>query len=137
MDNMTATQRSLTMSRIRSKETQPEKKLRSILHKAGYRFRKNVKELPGTPDIVLPKYKTVIFVHGCFWHQHNNCSKAAKPKTNTQYWEKKLLRNTERDKKNKEELIEKGWNVLEVWECEINQDINGVLAKLTSFISVS
>ena len=136
MDNMTTTQRSLTMSRIRSKETQPEKKLRSCLHKAGYRFRKNVKEMPGTPDIVLPKYKTVIFVHGCFWHQHKNCPKAVKPKTNIKYWNKKLLRNIERDKLNKILLHQKGWNVIEVWECEINQDVYGLLAKLKSLLAV-
>ena len=88
MDNMTKIQRSLTMSRIRSIETKPEQKLRSYLHNAGYTFRKNVKDLPGKPDIVLAKYKTVIFVHGCFWHQHDNCPFAVKPKSNIDYWDK-------------------------------------------------
>ena len=130
MDNLTPRQRRLTMSRIKSKETKPEKILRSYLHRAGYRFRKNVRELPGTPDIVLPKYKSVIFVHGCFWHQHKNCTKAVMPKTNKKYWQKKLLHNIERDKQNKKNLSEKGWNVIEVWECEINQNIDQLLTKL-------
>lgn len=118
MDNMTTSQRSLTMSKIRSRDTQPEIKLRSFLHKAGYRFRKNVKKLPGTPDIVLPKYKAVIFVHGCFWHKHDCKHGWKQPKTNTQYWKSKIDRNVARDKKNIQELIREGWKVLIIWECE-------------------
>lgn len=126
MDNMTSRQRSRTMSKIRAAETNPEKKLRSALHKKGLRFKKNVKELPGKPDIVLPKYKTVIFVNGCFWHQHQQCSKAVFPKTNLDYWREKIASNVKRDRKNIGCLISGGWKVITVWECEIKNDINQV-----------
>ncbi len=132
MDNMTKIQRSLTMSRIRSIETKPEQKLRSYLHKAGYRFRKNVIDLPGKPDIVLAKYKTVIFVHGCFWHQHDNCPFAVKPKSNIDYWDKKLINNVVRDQANIGSLELDGWRVIVVWECEINRDIELVFPRIVS-----
>ena len=106
------------MSRIRSKDTAPEIRVRSMLHKAGYRFRLHVKDLPGKPDIVLPKYKTVIFVHGCFWHRHKGCSKATTPSTNSEYWKKKFQRNVERDKQDQAELKKLGWKVIVIWECE-------------------
>lgn len=130
MDNLTKTQRSKTMSRIRSAETKPEKKLRSALHKNGYRFRKNVKKLPGTPDIVLAKYRAAIFVNGCFWHQHPNCSKAVMPKSNNYYWEKKLKHNVYRDHNNNLQLSSAGWKVITVWECEIKENCEGVFAKI-------
>lgn len=131
MDNLTKSQRSLTMSRIRSQGTHPEKKLRSCLHKKGFRFRKNVAALPGKPDIVLPKYKTIIFVHGCFWHQHFGCKKANIPKTNTQYWKDKLKRNVEHDNFIKSRLVEKGWSVKTVWECEIKNNLQEVVESIT------
>jgi len=107
------------MSRIKSENTMPEKIVRSALHKAGYRFRLHVNNLPGKPDIVLPKYKTVIFVHGCFWHRHLNCIDAKLPKTHTLFWAEKLHKNVLRDQKNQSELEHMGWKVLIVWECEI------------------
>ena len=115
------------MSRIRSKNTKPELIVRSILHRMGYRFRICVKDLPGKPDIVLPKYKTVIFVHGCFWHRHEGCKDATVPKTRTEWWLEKLNRNVERDSKNSAELIQKGWKILVVWSCEVKK---GKLAEL-------
>ena len=98
MDVFSPEKRSQVMSRIRSKDTKPEKIIRSILHKLGFRFRINRKDLPGKPDIVLPKYKTVIFVHGCFWHQHEGCKKSSRPKSNVDFWDRKLSANLMRDK---------------------------------------
>ena len=107
------------MSKIRSKDTKPELALRKALFARGFRYRVNVPDLPGKPDIVLPKYKTVIFLHGCFWHRHEGCKYAYTPKTNTKFWVDKITSNTERDKVNAEKLIALGWNVVAVWECEI------------------
>ena len=118
MDVFSPEKRSQVMSRIRSKDTKPEKIIRSILHKLGFRFRINRKDLPGKPDIVLPKYRTVIFVHGCFWHQHEGCKIASKPKSNSEYWKTKFTKNIERDKKNQEELKLMGYRVIIIWECE-------------------
>ena len=120
MDVFSPEKRSQVMSRIRSKDTKPEKIIRSILHKLGFRFRINRKDLPGKPDIVLPKYKTVIFVHGCFWHQHEGCKIASKPKSNSEFWQKKFSRNIERDRKNQEKLQLMGYRVITIWECEAN-----------------
>ena len=103
------------MSKIRSKDTKPELALRKALFARGLRYRVNDKKLPGKPDIVLPKHKTVIFLHGCFWHRHEGCKYAYTPKTNTEFWVDKITSNSERDKK----LTALGWNVLTVWECEI------------------
>ena len=107
------------MSKIRSKDTKPELALRKTLFARGLRYRVNDKKLPGKPDIVLPKYKTVIFLHGCFWHRHEGCKYAYTPKTNTEFWVDKITSNKERDKINFQILTELGWNVLTVWECEI------------------
>ncbi len=107
------------MSRIRSKDTVPEIQVRSLLHRMGYRFRLHRKDLPGTPDIVLPKYRTAIFVHGCYWHRHSGCRYASTPKTNIDFWMKKFELNTERDKKNRSELADNGWNVMIIWQCEL------------------
>ena len=112
-------QRSRNMSAIKSKNTKPEIKVRKILHSMGYRFRLHRKDLPGSPDIVLPKYKTVIFVHGCFWHRHKNCKYASTPKTRQEFWEAKFRENINRDKLNQENLSSKGWKIIIVWECEI------------------
>ena len=112
-------QRSRNMSAIKSKNTKPEIKVRKVLHSMGYRFRLHRKDLPGSPDIVLPKYKTVIFVHGCFWHRHQNCKYASTPKTRQEFWNKKFNENINRDKINQENLSSKGWKIIIVWECEI------------------
>ena len=112
-------QRSRNMSAIKSKNTKPEIRVRKILHSMGYRFRLHSKDLPGSPDIVLPKYKTVIFVHGCFWHRHENCKYASTPKTRQEFWEAKFRENINRDKLNQENLSLKGWKIIIVWECEI------------------
>ena len=112
-------QRSRNMSAIKSKNTKPEIKVRKVLHSMGYRFRLHSKDLPGSPDIVLPKYKTVIFVHGCFWHRHENCKYASTPKTRQEFWEAKFRENINRDKLNQENLSSKGWKIIIVWECEI------------------
>ena len=114
--------RSYNMSRIRSKNNAPEEKVRKFLFSKGFRYRKNDKNLPGCPDIVLPKYKTVIFVNGCFWHKHN-CKRFVWPSSNEEYWKKKILRNVERDEINIKELKELGWKVLVVWECELKKAI--------------
>ena len=109
MDIWTKEKRSEVMSKIRSKDTLPEIRVRKMLFARGYRYRLHVKNLPGKPDIVLPKYNAVIFVHGCFWHLHLGCRDGTIPKTRTDYWEKKLLGNKERDKKNMNELRKQGW----------------------------
>jgi len=119
MDRFTPLQRSALMSQVRGKNTRPEERVRSLLHHMGFRFRLHRKDLPGTPDVVLPRYRTVIFVHGCFWHRHPGCKKASMPQTNREFWEKKLARNVERDAEVIRELTRTGWRVLVVWECEL------------------
>ena len=114
--------RSYNMSRIKGKNTKPEEEVRKYLFSQGLRYRKNDSRLPGKPDIVLPKYKTIIFVNGCFWHMHG-CSRSHLPKSNEAYWEPKIKRNVERDQKNTKLLQEAGWNVLTVWECELKKKI--------------
>lgn len=120
-DNHTKEQRSYNMSKIRSKNNVPEEKVRKYLFSKGFRYRKNDKKLPGCPDIVLPKYKTVIFVNGCFWHKHD-CKRFVWPASNEEYWKKKILRNVERDIENTIKLQKLGWNVLVVWECELKKN---------------
>lgn len=109
------------MARVRSKNTKPEKCVRSALHRLGFRFRLHRRDLPGIPDIVLPKHKTVIFVHGCFWHQHEGCKKATLPKQNAATWAAKLSRNVARDAEVRQALEMLGWQVELVWECELRQ----------------
>lgn len=121
MDKLTPEHRSWNMSRICSANTKPELAVRSLLHRMGYRFRLHRKDLPGKPDIILPKYKTVIFVHGCFWHRHKNCKYAYKPKSRVKFWEEKLSGNADRDKKKQSELKLLGWNVVVIWECELSK----------------
>ncbi|WP_170381964.1 very short patch repair endonuclease [Ruegeria atlantica] len=123
-------QRAFNMSRIRGQDTKPETALRSRLHKEGFRFRKNVKGLPGTPDIVLPKYKTVIFVHGCFWHRHRDCRFATTPKTNTEFWELKFRDTIARDKKQVQLLESLGWKTITIWECSINDDLDRTIDRI-------
>ena len=112
----------MNMSRIRSTNSKPEEIVRKYLFSKGFRYRKNVKKLPGCPDIVLPKYKTVIFVNGCFWHKHD-CPRFVWPSSNQEYWKSKILRNVERDKNNCRELSSKGWNVITIWECELKKKV--------------
>ena len=114
--------RSYNMSRIKGKDTKPEVLVRKYLFSKGLRFRKNDKRYPGHPDIVLPKYKTIVFVHGCFWHFHENCRYAVMPYSNVDFWEKKLKGNRLRDERNKKALTEMGWNVIVVWECQLKKD---------------
>ena len=107
------------MSRISGKDTKPEELVRKYLFSKGFCYRKNVQTLPGSPDLVLPKYHTVIFVNGCFWHGHKNCKYFVWPKSNTEFWRKKIEANMERDKRKKSQLEDMGWTVLTVWECEL------------------
>ena len=110
------------MSMIKGKNTKPEEIVRKYLFSKGLRYRKNVKTLIGSPDIVLPKYKTVIFVNGCFWHGHKDCKYFVMPKTNTEFWAEKISKNIDRDNNIYHKLIELGWNVIIVWECELKKD---------------
>ena len=128
--------RSYNMSRIRSKDTNPEIIVRKFLFSKGFRYRLHDKNLPGKPDIILKKYKTVILVHGCFWHGHDNCKYYVIPKTRTEWWKQKINKNKERDANNKEKLIETGWNVYEIFECELKKNkIDKTLEKLISLFN--
>ena len=118
--------RSYNMSRIKSKGTKPEILVRKYLFNKGYRYRLNVRKLPGTPDIVLPKYMTAIFIHGCFWHGHENCKYFVGPETRKEWWLNKIARNKELDVKNSAKLKTMGWNVLTIFECELKKDIRDV-----------
>lgn len=120
MDNHSKEVRSYNMSRIRSTNSKPEEIVRKYLFAKGFRYRKNDKRYPGKPDIVLPKYKTVIFIHGCFWHMHD-CGRFVWPTSNEEYWKTKIARNIERDENNAALLKQAGWNVLVVWECELKK----------------
>jgi DNA mismatch endonuclease (patch repair protein) len=122
--------RSYNMSQISGKDTKPEMIVRRFLHSNGFRYRLHVKNLPGKPDLVLPKYNSVIFVHGCFWHAHQDCKYFKIPKTRTEWWKEKLYKNKERDEKNIEELEEEGWNVIVVWGCELKSNKKEKLAHL-------
>lgn len=123
------------MSRIRSKDTSPEKLVRSLLHHAGFRFRLNVKTLPGSPDIVLPKYRTAIFVHGCFWHRHKRCKYAYTPKSRIEFWQAKFRENVERDKLKKKKLEDFGWQVITIWECE-TKDVEKLVSSLSKLTAL-
>ena len=118
------------MSRIHSKGTSLELKVRKYLFSKGFRYRINVKSLPGKPDIVMKKYNTVIFINGCFWHKHDNCYRSNIPKSNRSYWIEKLSQNAERDKKNIEKLKSDGWNVIVIWECEIEKNFDSTMKKV-------
>lgn len=129
-DNHSKEARSINMSHIRSTNSKPEEIVRKYLFAEGFRYRKNVKKLPGCPDIVLPKYKTVIFVNGCFWHKHD-CPRFVWPSSNQDYWRPKTLRNIERDNQSRKELETLGWKVITVWECELKKNVlNETLGKL-------
>lgn len=126
--------RSEVMRRVKDKNTTPEKIVRSLLHRLGYRFRLHRADLPGKPDIILPKYRSVIFVHGCFWHGHDCARGARMPKTNVDYWRGKIARNRARDEKHIAELEALGWRPLVIWECEL-RDMMTAAAKLTAQLS--
>ena len=117
-DTISREHRSWNMSRIRGKNTKPEMTLRSFLHRAGLRFRLHSRDLPGRPDLIFPRYRTVVFVHGCFWHNHH-CSLKKFPSTNAEFWKAKLTQNSRRDEENKRSLINTGWKVITIWECAI------------------
>lgn len=118
MDHVSPRQRSALMSRIRSRDTVPERLVRSHLHRMGYRFRLHRSDLPGRPDVVLPRFRRVIFVHGCFWHGHEGCGRSKRPSTNVDFWNKKLDATIDRDKKNRRLLTKLGWTNSVIWECE-------------------
>lgn len=120
MDKLTSEERSWNMSMIKSKNTKPELIVRSVLHRMGFRFRLHRKEIPGKPDIVLPKYKTIIFVHGCFWHRHQGCKYAYIPKSRVDFWEAKFKANIKRDMEVKKQLDESNWRTFVIWECELS-----------------
>ncbi|MBN6207598.1 very short patch repair endonuclease [Ralstonia flatus] len=133
MDTISKAKRSEIMSRIRSTNTQPELVVRSMLHKLGYRFRLHRRELPGRPDIVLPRHRKVILVHGCFWHGHT-CKLASRPKSNQRYWADKIARNQSRDAHAMDQLQVLGWEVLVLWECEIRA-LRGVQERIVAFMN--
>lgn len=131
-DRWTKDTRSRLMSRVKNKNTRPELLVRSLLHRIGYRFRLHRRDLPGSPDIVLPKHRKAIFVHGCFWHGHD-CPKGKRPKTNREFWDAKLDLNIDRDRQNLEDLKRNGWEALTVWECEL-KDLEVAQIKLHRFM---
>lgn len=122
-DVHTPEQRSYNMSCIRGKNTKPEELVRRYLFAQGFRYRKNDARLPGKPDIVLPKYKTVIFVNGCFWHAHEGCKYFVWPKSNVDFWKRKINENIQRDLRNNQLLSEQGWNVIVIWECQLKKSL--------------
>ena len=128
---MSAAARSRVMSSVRSKNSGIERTVRSSLFKAGFRFRLHDKRLPGRPDIVLPRFKTAVFVHGCFWHKHN-CPKGREPRTRTDYWQPKLAANQQRDKFAVEQLAELGWDPVIIWECELADSTTALIRALTA-----
>jgi DNA mismatch endonuclease (patch repair protein) len=134
-DKLSAAERSRNMASIRSKDMKPELAVRKAAHSLGFRFRLHRKDLPGKPDLVFPKYRAVIFVHGCFWHQHGEpaCLDGRPPKSNAAYWGPKLARNAARDEANRAELEAQGWRVLEVWECETKR-IPLLTGKIADFL---
>lgn len=135
MDRITPQQRSANMQRIKSKDMKPELHVRRVVHRLGYRFRLHRCDLPGKPDLVFPARKKVIFVHGCFWHQHPDpdCRIAHMPRSNTSYWLPKLVRTTERDAQNLQALTGLGWTTLVLWECKLS-DATGLAAQLQGFL---
>lgn len=132
VDIMTTEQRSALMSRIRSVDTKPELFVRRALHAMGYRFRTHVRGLPGRPDLVFTRRRAVVFVHGCFWHRHG-CKKTYVPKVREEFWQGKFKTNVDRDERNRLQLLETGWRVMVVWECEVEND-DSVLDRIVSFL---
>ncbi|MBZ5681468.1 MAG: DNA mismatch endonuclease Vsr [Acidobacteriia bacterium] len=133
MDTISITRRSENMRRIRSKDTKPEMAVRSLVHRLGYRFRLHRNDLPGRPDLVFPSSRKLIFVHGCFWHQHKRCTDGRLPKSRKSYWKPKLQANTERDKRHRAKLRSLGWDVLVIWDCE-TANMAKLVTKLRQFL---
>lgn len=138
-DSLTPEQRSALMRKVRSKDTTPEMRVRRALHAKGFRYRLHHSDLPGKPDLVLSRFRTCIFVHGCFWHGHESCRKASVPKTNTDFWVKKISRNQERDREVRTLLEEIGWRVVTVWECQTEkaEEFERLLEEIVREISSS
>ena len=134
MDRVTPEQRSRNMALIKDKDTKIEVKVRKYLFNKGFRYRKNDRRYPGKPDVVLPKYKTIIFVNGCFWHMHSGCKRANLPKSRQNYWRPKLLHNVENDHQHYEDLKNAGWHVIVLWECELNKNFDSVMEQTTEEI---
>src|SRR3989337_1127452 len=134
MDIIPKERRSWNMSRIRARNTKPERIVRSVLHRQGARFRLHRKDLPGCPDIILPRYLLVIFVHGCFWHRHNGCKYTYTPKSRVEFWKDKFERNVRRDTQAREELKNLGWSVGIVWECE-TRDTESIAIRIAALLS--
>jgi len=132
-DIFSQNKRSDIMSNIGNKDTKPELRIRSLLHQMGYRFRLHRKDLPGKPDIVLPKYKTVIFIHGCYWHRHTCKKGRSTPTSNREFWEEKFSKNIERDKRNLVELKNIGWNIITIWQCEL-KNMEKIQSRLKSHL---
>jgi DNA mismatch endonuclease (patch repair protein) len=122
IDKLSRERRSWNMSRIKGRDTAPERVVRSLLHRMGYRFRLHSRDLPGRPDVVLPKHSTVILVHGCFWHRHRGCKNCTTPTSNREFWIRKLEGNAERDRQRARELGQLGWRVVRIWECETERE---------------
>jgi DNA mismatch endonuclease (patch repair protein) len=122
MDSLTEERRGWNMSRIKGRDTKPELAVRSALHRLGFRFRLHRRDLPGTPDVTLPRHRTAVFVHGCYWHRHADCAYAYRPKTRVAFWQSKFDANVKRDARNQRRLCKLGWRVLIVWECATKQD---------------
>ncbi len=129
VDHLSPDARSLNMSKIRGKDTSPEIAVRSFLFRQGFRFRKNDRKLPGKPDVVLPKYKVVVFVNGCFWHGHD-CNRSSVPKTNSSIWRNKIEKNKTRDEMNIQKLHLLGWNVYTIWTCSLKEDLERLSSDL-------
>ncbi|WP_324187666.1 very short patch repair endonuclease [Sphingopyxis solisilvae] len=132
VDRLTPERRSWLMSRVGSKNTSPEMRVRRLAHSMGLRFRLHRKDLPGNPDLAFPKYGAVLFVHGCFWHRHPGCRKASTPKSRTEFWDAKFVSNVKRDRRNEDALRAQGWRVFTIWECEAKSDeeIHAVLSQI-------
>ena len=130
MDSLSREKRSWNMAQIKSKDTKIEVSVRKYLFAKGFRYRKNDKKLPGKPDMVFPKYKTVIFVNGCFWHMHEGCKYGRLPKSNTEYWKEKLERNVKNDFIHHRQLQDMGWDVIVLWECELKKDFEGIMDRV-------
>jgi DNA mismatch endonuclease (patch repair protein) len=122
VEKLSTEQRSSNMAAVKGKNTAPEIRVRQMLHKMGYRFRLHRKDLPGNPDIVLPRHRLCIFVHGCFWHQHPGCKRATIPENNQEFWITKFQETSQRDHKAEKELVQQGWNVYVIWECETKDE---------------
>lgn len=133
-DKFSQAKRSDIMSRVSGRDTLPERKVRSVLHRLGYRFRIHVHGLPGNPDIVLKRHKRIVFVHGCFWHGHKGCAKSKRPTTNVDFWNPKLDKNIKRDILVRKQLRELGWQVLVVWQCQTNDELK-LRSKLLRFMT--